>query len=67
MGDLRLRFPDECERGFREFHFEQSLVFVRIALVLSIALNALSGILDMFLVIPVLEPLVPAPTLAPTS
>jgi signal transduction histidine kinase len=46
----RLRFSDELESSFSEYRFEQSLTFARFAIVLSIVLYALFGILDRLLV-----------------
>src|SRR5262249_28020322 len=47
---LRLRFPEDVEAGFVEYHFHQSMVYMRLALVLEIALYAVFGILDTFIV-----------------
>ena len=46
----RLRFSESLESSFSEYHFQQSLVFMRFAIVLSIVLYALFGILDLFIV-----------------
>ena len=46
----RLRFGDDLEPGFVEYHVERSLPFVRLALVLAIVLYALFGILDLYIV-----------------
>lgn len=46
----RLRFPDELEADFAEYYFEHSLLFVRLGVVLAIALFALFGILDLVVV-----------------
>jgi signal transduction histidine kinase len=46
----RLRFGDDLEPGFVEYHAERSLPFARLALVLAIVLYALFGILDLYIV-----------------
>lgn len=46
----RLRFSDGLEPSFADYHFQQSLPFTRLAIVLAIVLYALFGILDLFIV-----------------
>jgi signal transduction histidine kinase len=46
----RLRFRDDLEPSFVEYHVEQSLPFARLALILAIVLYALFGILDLYIV-----------------
>lgn len=46
----RLRFGDDLEPSFSEYHFEHSLPFARFALVLAVLLYALFGILDVYIV-----------------
>jgi signal transduction histidine kinase len=46
----RLRFGDDLEPAFAEYHVERSLPFARLALVLAIVLYALFGILDLYIV-----------------
>jgi len=46
----RLRFRDDLEPAFVEYHVERSLPFARLALVLAIVLYALFGILDLYIV-----------------
>jgi signal transduction histidine kinase len=50
LGVRRLRFSEKLESSFSEYHFRESLVFMRFAIVLSIVLYALFGILDLFIV-----------------
>jgi hypothetical protein len=45
----RLRFGDDLEPSFSEYHFEHSLPFARFALVLAVLLYALFGILDVYM------------------
>ena len=46
----RLRFEGDLEREFSRYYFEHSLLFARFAIVLAVALYALFGILDLFIV-----------------
>jgi len=46
----RLRFGDDLEPGFIEYHVEHSLPFTRLALILAVVLYALFGILDLYIV-----------------
>src|SRR5919198_4891606 len=46
----RLRFPPDLEAAFTEDHFSRSLAFIRFALILAIALYAVFGVLDLFIV-----------------
>jgi signal transduction histidine kinase len=46
----RLRFRDDLEPAFTEYHVERSLPFARLALVLAIVLYAVFGILDLYIV-----------------
>jgi signal transduction histidine kinase len=46
----RLRFDDDLESGFVDYHVEHSLPFARLALILAVVLYALFGILDYFAV-----------------
>ena len=46
----RLRFGNELEPSFTEYHTEHSLPFARFALILAVLLYALFGILDHFIV-----------------
>ena len=50
LGLVRLRFGSDLDPAFREYHFHQSLVFMRLALVLGAVLYALFGVLDLFIV-----------------
>lgn len=45
----RLRFGDDLEPGFAEYHVEHSLPFARLALILAAVLYALFGILDLYI------------------
>jgi adenylate cyclase len=44
----RLRFPGDAEKAFRRYHSRNSVVIVRAALVLTILLYGLFGILDVY-------------------
>ena len=44
----RLRFGDDLEPSFAEYHAEHSLPFARFGLVLALALYALFGVLDLY-------------------
>ena len=44
----RLRFADDLEPSFAEYHTEHSLPLARFALVLALLLYALSGVLDLY-------------------
>jgi signal transduction histidine kinase len=46
----RLRFAGDLERGFIEYHVENSLPFARLAIILAVTLYALFGILDVYTV-----------------
>ena len=46
----RLRFGDELEPSFTEYHIEHSLPFARFAIILALVLYALFGILDYYIV-----------------
>jgi signal transduction histidine kinase len=46
----RLRFAGDLEPGFVEYHVERALPFARLALILAVALYALFGILDLYIV-----------------
>jgi signal transduction histidine kinase len=46
----RLRFGDDLEPSFIEYHVEHSLPFARLALILTLVLYALFGILDFYIV-----------------
>lgn len=46
----RLRFPADLESSFAGYFFEQSLPYVRFAVVLTILLYSLFGILDLYIV-----------------
>jgi len=50
LGLRRLGFSESLESSFSEYYFHHSLVFMRFAIVLSIVLYALFGILDLFIV-----------------
>lgn len=45
---FRLRFPGDVEKAFRSYHSRNSLVLVRTAIILSIVLYGLFGILDIY-------------------
>jgi hypothetical protein len=46
----RLRFSPGLEPTFVEYHFQQSLGFIRLAIILAVVLYALFGVLDLFIV-----------------
>ncbi len=46
----RLRFTGDLEPGFVDYHVERALPFARLALILAVALYALFGILDLYIV-----------------
>jgi len=46
----RLRFGDDLEPAFTEYHVEHSLPFARLAIILAVLLYALFGILDLYIV-----------------
>ena len=49
-GAGRLRFGDDLELSFTEYHAEHSLPFARLALILAVVLYGLFGILDFYVV-----------------
>ena len=50
LGLTRLRFPPDLEPAFRADHFERSLPFMRLGIVLEVVLYASFAVLDLFIV-----------------